>query len=244
MNGAERLPLIGLSTYREHASWGVWSTKADLLPADYARAVEAAGGIAVLLPPTQPYGDAAAEVMGRLDGLIIAGGADIDPARYAAAPHVRTGGARPDRDAWELALLDAAQLLGTPTLGICRGMQLMAIHDGGSLHQHVPDLVGQDEHSPGGDVYGRPGIRVAQGSRLAALVGGSPPAACHHHQAVRDHPGFTAVAWAGDGLLEAIEDPAHPFRLAVQWHPEMDADQGLFRGLVEAAAAHAAGSPG
>jgi len=232
-------PLIGLSTYREQASWGVWSTSADLLPSDYARAVEAAGGIAVLLPPTQPYAEAAREVVRRLDGLIIAGGADVDPERYAAPAHARTGGPRKDRDAWELALLDAATEPSTPTLGICRGMQVMAVHDGGTLDQHVPDLVENQEHSPGGDVYGRTGIRVAEGSRLSSLLTGTPPVACHHHQSVREHPGFTAVAWAQDGLLEAMEDPDHRFRLAVQWHPEVDADQGLFRGLVEAAAAYA-----
>lgn len=238
MSGVTR-PLIGLSTYREQAQWGVWSTSADLLPSSYARAVQDAGGIAVLLPPTEPYAEAARVVVERLDGLIIAGGADVDPARYAEQPDRHIGSLRADRDAWELALLDAATVPATPTLGICRGMQVMAVHDGGTLDQHVPDLVGQEEHSPGADVYGRTGIRVAQGSRLASLLRATPPVACHHHQSVRDHPGFTAVAWADDGLLEAMEDPAHRFRLAVQWHPEVDADRGLFSGLVEAATAYA-----
>ena len=238
MSGVVR-PLIGLSTYREQARWGVWGTAADLLPADYARAVEAAGGVPVLLPPTTPYDDAASAVVRRLDGLVIAGGADLDPERYAAVPHPATGGARPDRDAWELALLDAAGESGLPVLGICRGMQVMAVHAGGSLDQHVPDLVDHEQHSPGGDVYGRIGVTVAPGSRLATLLDGTAPAACHHHQSVREHPGFTAVAWASDGLLEAMEDPAHPFRMGVQWHPEVDVDSGafagLFRGLVDAA---------
>jgi len=125
-------------------------------------------------------------------------------------------------------------------LGICRGMQVMAVHAGGVLDQHVPDLVEHEAHSPGGDVYGRTGVRVAEGSRLSALLGSSPPVACHHHQSVRLHPGFEAAAWAEDGLLEAMEDPTHPFRVAVQWHPEMDVDRGLFAGLLVAAEAFAA----
>jgi putative glutamine amidotransferase len=235
--------LIGLSTYREPAQWGVWDTSADLLPSDYARAVEAAGGVPVLLPPALPYADAAHEVVARLDGLIIAGGADVDPDRYAAEAHPTTGAPRRDRDAWELALLDAAAESSMPVLGICRGMQVMAVHAGGSLDQHVPELVEHEHHSPGGDVYGRTGIKVAEGSRLASLLAGAPPVACHHHQSVRDHPGFEAVAWAEDGLLEAMEDPAHRFRVAVQWHPEVDVDRGLIAGLVAAAQEYAGTTP-
>ena len=228
-------PIIGLSTYREPARWGAWDQSADLLPSEYARAITTAGGIPLLLPPTEPYAEAARAVIKRLDGLVITGGADVDPARYDEQAHPETVKTRPDRDAWELALLDAAASTGMPTLGICRGMQVMAVHAGGHLDQHVPDLVKNERHNPGGDQYGDTGIKVAKGSRLAKLVGQTGPASCHHHQSVRDHPGFTAVAWAEDGLLEAIEDPEHRFRLGVQWHPEVDEDRGLFRGLVEAA---------
>ena len=228
-------PLIGLSTYREPARWGAWDQSADLLPSEYAKAITAAGGIPLLLPPTEPYADAARTVVKRLDGLIIAGGADVDPARSDEPAHPATVKTRPDRDAWELALLDAAADTGIPTLGICRGMQVMAVHAGGHLDQHVPDLVEHERHNPGGDQYGTTGIKVARGSKLAGLVGETGPASCHHHQSVRDHPGFTPVAWAEDGLLEAIEDPKHRFRLGVQWHPEVDTDRGLFRGLVIAA---------
>lgn len=240
---AADVPLIGLSTYREEARWGVWGERADLLPTSYARAVEAAGGAPVLLPPQGPEG--AAAVVRRLDALVVSGGADVDPDRYRAAPHPRTGGTRPDRDAWEWALLDAAAVVGLPVLGICRGMQVMAAHAGGVLDQHVPDLVAHERHSPGADAYGRTVVRIDPASRLGKLVPTPPSVACHHHQSVREHPGFTAVAWADDGLLEAIEDPAHPFRLAVQWHPEVDADRdlsdGLFTGLVTAARAWRAG---
>ena len=115
-------PLIGLSTYREPARWGAWDQSADLLPSEYAQAITAAGGIPLLLPPTEPYADAARAVVKRLDGLIISGGADVDPARYDEPAHPATIKTRPDRDAWELALLDAAADTGIPTLGICRGM--------------------------------------------------------------------------------------------------------------------------
>jgi putative glutamine amidotransferase len=231
-------PIIGLSTYREPARWGAWDQSADLLPSEYALAVTAAGGIPLLLPPTEPYGEAARAVVTRLDGLIISGGADVDPARYDTPAHPETARPRLDRDAWELALLDAAAESDIPVLGICRGMQVMAVHAGGHLDQHVPDVVDHDRHNPGADQYGVTPIRVQAGSHLCGLVGDEVSVSCHHHQSVHDHPGFTAVAWADDGLLEAIEDPDHRFRLAVQWHPEVDPDRGLFAGLVAAASVH------
>ncbi|MFL6108516.1 MAG: gamma-glutamyl-gamma-aminobutyrate hydrolase family protein [Marmoricola sp.] len=229
-------PLIGLSTYREPARWGVWDTTADLLPSEYALAVEAAGGTALLLPPSLPYAEAAQAVLARVDGLVISGGADVDPSRYGAEAHERTYPPRVDRDSWEWALLDAAYARDVPVLGVCRGMQVMAVHGGGTLDQHVPDLIGTDVHDPGGDVFGDTVVRVAAGSRLASVLGGAEPVACHHHQSVREHPGFTAVAWAEDGLLEAMEAPGETLRLAVQWHPEVRADRGLFKALVDAAA--------
>ncbi|MFC5676155.1 gamma-glutamyl-gamma-aminobutyrate hydrolase family protein [Aeromicrobium endophyticum] len=226
-------PLIGVSTYREQARWGVWDQLADVLPAAYAQSVERAGGVPVLLPPGAD--DAASAVVARLDGLLIAGGADVDPSRYDAEPHARTASWREDRDAWELALLDAAPV-DLPVLGICRGMQVMAVHAGGTLVQHVPDVVGSERHSPGGAEFGDVDVDVLPGTRLAAAIGDKGSVRCHHHQAVRDHPGFVAAACAADGTLEAIEHPGHRFRLAVQWHPETRDDAGLFRALVAAAA--------
>jgi putative glutamine amidotransferase len=232
-----RPPLIGLTLYREEAAWGVWRQRADLLPAQYAEAVTAVGGVPVLLPPTEGAGAAVAAVS-RLDGLVISGGADVDPGRYGAEPHPRTANWRPDRDAWESALLDAAAALHLPVLGVCRGMQVMAVHAGGRLDQHTPDLVGHDEHSPGGDVFGEVGVTTEPGSRTASLVGPSLAVRCHHHQSVRDHPGFAASAYAVDGTLEAMEAPGDRFCVAVQWHPETAADVGLLAGLVEAAATY------
>jgi putative glutamine amidotransferase len=227
-------PVIGLSVYREHARWGVWDTTADLLPTVYARAIEEAGGLPVLLPPL-PTRDAADGVVARIDGLVVAGGADVSPERYGAQPHPRTGSWRDDRDAWELALVAAAEARGLPVLGVCRGMQVMAVAAGGVLEQHVPDRVGHDDHSPGGDQFGQTAVSVVQGSQLSTLV---PPALtvyCHHHQAVASHPGYEAVAWAEDGTLEAIEAPGRRMRVGVQWHPEMAKDAGLFAALVAAA---------
>lgn len=235
-------PVIGLTTYREQAAYGVWNQRADLLASEYAEAVTSSGGIPVLLPPIGEPG-AADVVVGRIDGLVISGGADIDPARYDAEPHERTAAWRPDRDAWEAALLTAAEARGLPVLGVCRGMQLMAVHAGGSLDQHTPDLVGHDEHSPGGDAYGTVRVATEPGSRVATLVGETLEVSCHHHQSVRSHPGFVPVARATDGTLEAMEAPGERFCVAVQWHPETAADVGLLSGLVRAAA-EAAGTLG
>ncbi|WP_395657952.1 gamma-glutamyl-gamma-aminobutyrate hydrolase family protein [Nocardioides sp.] len=231
-------PLIGLTTYREDAAWGVWHQRADLLPTQYAAAVEATGGVPVLLPVGRP--ESAAVVVARLDGLVVSGGADVDPTRYDQEAHPRTAGWRPDRDAWETALLDAADAAGLPVLGVCRGMQVMAVHAGGVLDQHVPDLVDHEQHSPGGDEFGTVAVSTVPGTRLAGLVGDELSVSCHHHQSVRTHPGFTAVAHAADGTLEAMEAPGERFCVGVQWHPETAADVGLLAGLVEAAAARAA----
>lgn len=225
-------PVIGLSTYREQAAWTTWDQPADLLPAIYARSIERSGGVAVLLPP-QATG--AIEVVSRLDGLVITGGSDVDPERYGDAPHPRTVRVRPDRDGWELALLAAAEAAGLPTLGICRGMQLMAVHAGGSLLQHVPDEVGHDEHAPNSASYGWTAVQTASASRVEGLVGPQVHVNCHHHQAVRAAPGFEVTARAADGTIEAIERTDRPFWLGVQWHPETGKDDGLFRGLVTAA---------
>ena len=228
-------PVIGLTTYRERAAYGVWDQRADLLPSEYADAVTSTGGIPILLPPVDEPG-AADVVVARLDGLVISGGADVDPAAYGAEPHERTANWRPDRDAWEAALLTAAEARGIPVLGVCRGMQLMAVHAGGVLDQHTPDLVGHEEHSPGGDVYGMVKVSTEPGSRVAGLVGDTLEVSCHHHQSVRTHPGFEASAWAADGTLEAMEATGDRFCVAVQWHPETASDVGLLAGLVRAAA--------
>lgn len=234
------LPVIGLSTYREEASWGVWTQRADLLHHEYADCVVAAGGVPILLPPATERVEHARAVVGRLDGLVICGGADVDPGRYGEAPHERTAGWRVDRDAWEAVLLAAAEEVALPVLGICRGMQLMAAEAGGALDQHTPDLVGHLGHGPAPGEFGTTEITVRPGSRVADLVGEALQVPCHHHQSVREHPGFDVVARATDGTIEAMEVPGERFCVAVQWHPEKSTELALFTGLI-AAARHRAG---
>lgn len=234
MSNQPTRPLIGITTYREQTRWGVWDEPADVLHAAYARSVEAAGGVAVLLPPSDPT--AAESVVARLDGLIIAGGADVDPARYGETPNPHTSGWRDDRDGWELALLAAAEQVSLPVLGICRGMQVMAVQAGGRLDQHVPDTLGNEEHSPGGDVFGDVAVTLVDGTQLAKILTTGPSVRCHHHQSVDTHPGFIASAHSADGGLEGIENPDRPFWLGIQWHPETQPDAGLFTALVAAAA--------
>jgi putative glutamine amidotransferase len=239
------LPLIGVSAYCEQARWGVWEREAVVLPRRYADAVAAAGGIPVLLPPEPGIADALA----RLDGLMLSGGGDIDPARYGAEPSAALTSVRPERDASEFALVDAAMSLGLPVLGICRGMQVINVSRGGSLHQHLPDVVGHDGHAPLPGGFGQHDVQVAAGSRLSAIVGPAARTAIstptHHHQAVdRLGKGLTATAWAADGTIEAFEaDGGDQFLVAVQWHPEAGEDPALFHALVAAAADHAPGAP-
>jgi len=232
-------PVIGLSTYAEPARWAAWHAPAALLPLNYAEQVAAAGGVPVLLPPVP--GIAAA--VGRLDGLVLTGGGDIDPARYGAAPHSRTGPASAERDQAELDLLAAALTVGLPVLGICRGLQLLNIARGGTLHQHLADLgpAGDAGHTPRPGTFGSHPVRVAEGSMLADILPADRPFAVPtaHHQAIdRLGAGLTATAWAADGIIEAAEltdGDHHPFVLAVQWHPEASDDLRLFRALVAAA---------
>jgi putative glutamine amidotransferase len=226
-------PVIGITTYVEPASWAVWhDQRAVLLPWDYVQAVTAAGGRAVLLPPD----DVDADVLSVLDGLILAGGADIGPDLYGAAAEPLTD-PRPDRDAGELTLLRAALERDVPVLGVCRGMQLLAAACGGRLHQHLPDVVGHDLHRPAPGVYGTHAVRFAEGSRIAALMGGDREVNSYHHQAVADAGSLTVTGWADDGVVEACEDPARRFVLGVQWHPEAARDARLFAALVDAARA-------
>lgn len=228
-------PIIGISSYREPASWAQWDqVPSTVLPATYADAVEAGGATPVILPL---YGIATdfTELVGRLDGLVIAGGSDVNPTRYGEQPGPHTDGWRDVRDVSELALLTAAADLGVPVLGICRGMQLMAVHAGGTLHQHVPDLVGHERHSPGPGRYQDNPLATVPGTMLAQILGPDATTHCHHHQAVATHPGFVATAHTPDGLIEGIENPDLPFWMGVQGHPETGPDRRVFQALAKAA---------
>ncbi|WP_221351462.1 gamma-glutamyl-gamma-aminobutyrate hydrolase family protein [Streptomyces beigongshangae] len=220
-------PLIGVSTYLETARWGVWELEAALLPAGYPRLVQAAGGLAVMLPPDDPA--YAAGAVARLDGLVIAGGPDVDPSRYGAERDPRCGPEARARDGWELALIGAALASGTPLLGICRGMQLLNVALGGTLVQHVEGHVGAV------GVFGRHTVKPVPGSLYAELVDEEVLVPTYHHQAVdRLGSGLTASAFAADGTVEAVELPGPRWALGVQWHPEMGADVCVMEGLVRA----------
>ena len=224
-------PLIGVSTYREQATWGFWDVPAILLPAAYADAVAVAGGEPVLLPTAA----VTADVVARLDGLVLAGGADVDPARYGEKPGPHTSVTRPDRDASEVALLQAALDRDLPLLAICRGMQLLNVLLGGTLAQHLPAVPETEPHLRGLGVYAERKVRTAPGSALDGLIGPTATVNCHHHQALDEiASALTPSAWAEDGVVEGVEDAARTFCLAVQWHPETGEDLRLFEGLVAA----------
>ncbi|GAA3115626.1 hypothetical protein GCM10010466_03380 [Planomonospora alba] len=224
-------PVIGITCYVEPARFTVWDTPAALLPYGYVDHVVRAGGQPVILPPA---GDPAA-LAGRLDALIVAGGGDVDPARYGAPPHPATSHVRPFRDDFELGLVRAALDGGLPLLGVCRGLQVLNTALGGTLHQHLPEAVGHRGHCPAPGAYGRLPVRLAPGSRIAEILGAhSADVAHYHHQAAdRLGDGLRATAHAGDGTVEAVELDGHPFALAVQWHPEADDECALFRALVD-----------
>jgi gamma-glutamyl-gamma-aminobutyrate hydrolase PuuD len=225
-------PLIGISTYREQARWGTWHVPAVLLPASYADAVAEAGGEPVLLPT----GAVSAEVVARLDGLVVAGGADVDPARYGQPAGAHTTVLRPERDESELVALRAALDRDLPVLAICRGMQLLNVALGGDLLQHLPDVENAGVHDPGPGLYQPRNVRTQPGTELHRLLGPTAPVACHHHQALaRIAPELTASAWAEDGVVEGVEAAGRRFCLGVQWHPEEGPDRRLFAAHVAAA---------
>ena len=223
-------PVIGITTYVEPATWGVWrDLPTTLVPHDYVAAVTEAGGRAVLIPPD----DLDADVVRVLDGLVLSGGADPSPELYGAEPGPHTV-TRPERDSGEVLLARAALAADLPVLGICRGLQLLAIAAGGSLHQHLPEVLGHDRHRPAPGVYGTHEVSFTPGSRTAALMGDDRSVHCFHHQGVADPGTLTVAGRAEDGLIEALEDPARRFLLAVQWHPEVIRDKRLFGALVTA----------
>jgi putative glutamine amidotransferase len=218
----------------------VWDREFAMLHASYLAATERAGGIAVLLPSqgagAAQVGDRAEEVLSRVDGIVLTGGADVDPARYGQARQERTSRPRVLRDEWETALATAALRRAVPLLAICRGLQILNVALGGSLHQHLPDVIGHDGHQPSAGTFGAVEVRTEPGTRTAELIGPRVRVRCHHHQAVAQlAPGLTVTARAADGTVEALEVDCPSFAIAVQWHPEEDReDARLFAALVTA----------
>ncbi|MGW0533898.1 gamma-glutamyl-gamma-aminobutyrate hydrolase family protein [Streptomyces sp. NPDC003032] len=229
-NAVNGRPLIGVSTYLESkVAWGVWELPAALLPAGYPRLVQRAGGIAAMLPPDDP--SYARSVVARLDGVVVAGGPDVEPVRYGAEREERTGPPARERDAWELALIEAALATGTPLLGICRGMQLLNVALGGTLVQHM------EGHAEQVGVFGTHAVKPVPGTLYESIApDASTDVPTYHHQAVdRLGKGLAPSAHAADGTVEAIELPAPAWVLGVQWHPEMGEDTRVMTALVRAA---------
>ena len=233
-------PVIGLTTYRQKARSGVWDVPASFLPAVYLDGVTRSGGIAVLLPPQPADGSVAEQVIGRLDGLILTGGKDVNPAAYGQQPHPATEEPATDRDDWEFALLRAALERRVPVLGICRGPQVINVALGGTLHQHLPDVLGHSGHRVADATFASHTAHIVAGSRLNRLLGDDVQTRCYHHQGI-DQVGAGLVASARcDGIVEGIESAGDDFVVGVQWHPEENLDDlRLFAGLVEAAKVHA-----
>lgn len=225
-------PLIGITTY------GRDEDNRYRLPAQYVDAVRRAGGVAVLIPPGESD---VSLILARIDGLLLAGGGDIDPEHYRGRRHETIYNLDAERDGTELALARHVAEFGFPTLAICRGLQVMNVALGGTLHEHLPEVVGEaiNHRLPPREPTPH-AIKVREGTRLAGLTGQLEfSAASWHHQAIRDvAEGFDIVAHAPDGTIEAVEMPEHPWLVAVQWHPEETAhrdpiQQRLFNGFVQ-----------
>jgi putative glutamine amidotransferase len=235
-------PVIGLCTALERARWSVWDQQAFLLPRSYIDAVQRAGGVAVMLPPDERAIDEPDALLDLLDGLILAGGADIDPDAYGAERHAETAGTVRERDSFEIALTRRAFERDLPVLGICRGMQLMNVARGGTLLQHLPESHGHHEHrrNPGSFDGADHDVRLQDGSLAARAAGETTHGTkSHHHQGVdRLGEGLEVTGWSTlDELPEAIELPGSRFALGVQWHPEADETSRLIEALVAEAAA-------
>ncbi len=234
-------PVVGITSYVEKARWGVWDVPAAVLPFSYVARVEAAGATAVVLPPSAA---ADATVLERLDAVVFAGGADLDPALYGEPAHAETAGLRPERDAAEVSLMRAALDRDLPLLGICRGMQLLSVVRGGTLVQHLPELVGNERHRPAPGVYGLHDVRLEPGSLAHRLLGDRVSVPSYHHQGLASAGSLTVTGWADDETPEVVEDPGKQFALGVLWHPEAGEDPRLFEALVSAASRRAEESHG
>ena len=235
-------PLIGITTYLTRAAFGSWEEDSALVPADYVRAVDRAGGRSLLVPPSE---DGVAETLDALDGVIFSGGSDLDPATYGQEAHPQTYGIVAERDRAELALLEAALGRDMPVLAVCRGSQVLNVALGGDLVQHLPEVVGDEKHKHTPGEYADHGVTVEPDTRLGALLGDHAPVKSHHHQGFgRLGDGLREAARAEDGTVEALEDPSRRFTLGVLWHPEAGEDMRLFEALVDEARAYRASTRG
>jgi putative glutamine amidotransferase len=226
-------PLIGITTYLTRATFGAWDEESALVPADYVRAVERAGGRALLVPPSD---DAVEETLDALDGIVFSGGSDLDPATYGQERHEATGGIVEERDRAELVLLRAALARDMPVLAVCRGSQVLNVALGGDLVQHLPEVIGDEKHLQQPGEFSEHGVALEPETKLGELLGEHAPVKSHHHQGFgRIGEGLREAARSDDGTIEALEDPSRRFALGVLWHPEAGEDLRLFEGLVREA---------
>jgi putative glutamine amidotransferase len=238
-------PVIGICTNLVRARWGVWDQEAALLPISYVQAVQRAGGQVLMVPPDPELLDDPDQLLELIDGLILAGGNDIDPSFYGAGRHPQTNGTVPERDRVELALTQRAVERDLPVLGICRGMQLLNVAFGGTLLQHLPDEVGHGAHrlSPGSFDGSDHDVRLVPDS-LASRAAGEElhSTKSHHHQGLDQVAEGMSVTGHStlDDLPEAIEVVGKRFVLGVQWHPEADQESSVVAALVEEARAYRA----
>lgn len=223
-------PVVGITTYVEDAAWGYWQLPAALIPQMYVQMLEAAGARPLLVPPSD---EGVEETLEALDGLLLSGGADLDPASYGAEPDPATNNIRPARDRAELALLEGALARDLPVLAVCRGAQILNVARGGDLIQDLPGVIGDERHRETPGTFSEHPVRIEDDSQLGSIAPGHGPVASSHHQGFgRIGEGLREVAWANDGSVEGLEDPRHRFALGVLWHPEAGADARLFEALV------------
>jgi putative glutamine amidotransferase len=230
--------VIGICTALERASWGAWQEVCNLSPRSYSLAVQAAGGMAVLLPPDDGVAEQPDELLELVDGLMLAGGSDVDPASYGAWPHPETRGSWPERDRFELALAHRALERDIPVLGICRGMEVLNVACGGTLDQHLPERVGHEDHRHTPGTFNDHDVRLEAGTLAEQAVGAETSAVkSHHHQGIDElGEGLVVTGWSTpDEVVEAIELPGKPYALGVLWHPEEDERSRVVGSLVEAA---------
>ncbi len=216
---------------------GVWNVPAVLLPTSYIVPIQRAGATIVVLPPQDADPASVGAVLDGLDGLCLSGGYDVDPATYAQVPHPETDAPRPQRDAWELALIAGARGRDMPMLGVCRGAQVLNVSRGGTLVQHVPDAVGHGGYQGSGGVFVTMPVSISPGTLLARIHPARRDVPVYHHQSIAQlGDGLVVSALGDDGIIEAVEDPSLTFCVAVQWHPEQDpGSASLYEAFVDAA---------
>jgi putative glutamine amidotransferase len=230
-------PVIGVCAPLEQAQWGVWDLPAVVVAANYLEAAWAQGARTLVIPPDPALIDDPRAVLERIDGLLLLGGADVAADCYGAVPHAESEPPQQARDAVEIALVRAAIDAGVPTLGICRGLQIINVALGGTLRQHLPDELGSPAHRRhlGRFTGNEHDVRLTPGSLAAAATGAELQlVVSHHHQAVDTlADGLRATGFSEDGIIEALERPGG-YLLGVQWHPEADPDSPVIKSLVEA----------